>query len=597
MSRRAELAVVSFAALWFAACGPASSKNPDAGGDDTPDAQPACQLVGDLDGDTIRDCDDGTGDFDMDTVPNNMDTDSDGDGYPDSVEAGDADLNTLPADFDNDGRPNFLDLDSDNDGLLDADELSAGTDPLDTDSDDDGFSDLVEVTIHELCVMNPSECNGDPDPLDPNQNPSPLDYFFILPYQDPEQRKPLDFATNIGQADIHFSMDTTFSMNDEITNLRTGVANIVTQVSAEIPSSAFGVSRYEDFPVNGYGVSPDVPFEMHQRVTTNTTLVQAGVNALSVRNGSDVPESGWEALYRIATGNLLSWNGGSIAAFNPNAGYDPATNGLLGGVGFRDGSLPIVVHITDARSHDTVAVSPSCGGSSDTYSTAFVTAHGKATTFASLIAANVRVVGVSSLQNTGGCSPRGDLEEVATATGALVGPDAWGPVATRPAGCPVTQCCTGTNGAGRVTDGTGMCPLVFDVTANGAGLGAAVIAGIKALVNFAVIDVSAGKDSVPQPNAFGTLTDPQDFITDILPISLNPVPPGGVQLDPTGHIFLDVQPGTIATFDVKAENTILMQAADPQVFTLKIRVIGDGITILDTRQVVIIVPPAGSVIE
>ena len=53
----------------------------------------------------------------------------------------------------------------------------------------------------------------------------------------------------------------------------------------------------------------------------------------------------------------------------------------------------------------------------------------------------------------------------------------------------------------------------------------------------------------------------------------------------------------LATFDVKAENTILMQAADPQVFTLKIRVIGDGITVLDTRQVVIIVPPAGSVIE
>ena len=63
MSRRRAELLVSFAALvGFAACGPASSSNPDAGGDDTPDAQPACQHVGDTDGDTIDDCEEGIGD-------------------------------------------------------------------------------------------------------------------------------------------------------------------------------------------------------------------------------------------------------------------------------------------------------------------------------------------------------------------------------------------------------------------------------------------------------------------------------------------------------------------------------------------------------
>jgi hypothetical protein len=598
MSRLAPLV-----ALIFIACGPSSPKVPDA--DPTqPDAPPPCDYTADADGDTIADCDErvGVGDIDGDTNPNDHDTDSDGDGYPDMVEAGDGDLTTPPQDTDGDGEPNFIDIDSDNDGLTDDDELSAGTDPTDTDTDGDGFSDLVEVVIHDLCVMNPLECNGDPDPLDPNQTPSDLDYFFILPYMDPEQRKPLDFATDIGVADLHISMDTTGSMGSEIANLKTNMSQVITQVAAEVPNTAFGVSRYEDFPIGGYGFTGDLPFELHQRVTTNTALAQAGVNALNTRNGNDLPESGWEALYRIGTGGALSWTGGVVAAYNPTTGspgspvqpYDPATNGLLGGVGFREGALPIVVQIADARYHDTAPVPNPCGG--DVYGSD-VSAHSKVTAISSMVALSSKVLGVASNENFGGCSPRPDMEEIATATGARVAPAAFD-LGGRPPGCSATQCCTGVSGVGRATDGDGLCPLVFDVNGDGSGNTAQqVIRAVKLLVNFSVIDVSAQEDSVPQPNAFGGLTDPADFITDIVPVTLTPLPPGGVMLDPTGHIFLDVEPGTTATFDVQAENTFLMQAQDPQVFTMKIRVVGDGVTVLDTRQVVIIVPPEGTIIE
>jgi hypothetical protein len=581
--------------LGFAACGPTNTNH----GDDTivdgdpsgDDAPPLCQDYTDTDGDSIADCHDGSSDVDGDTVPNNQDTDSDGDGYTDAQEAGDTDVMTQPQDSDGDGRPNFIDGDSDNDGLTDAGELAAGTDPTSTDTDGDGASDLVEVTLHDLCVANPTECNGDPNPLDPGSVPSPDDYVFILPYQDPEQRRPLDFATDIGIADIHFSMDTTGSMGEEITALKMGLSSIITQITSEIPNTAIGVSRYEDFPVSPFGSSSfgDQPFQLHQRVTTNVALAQAGVDLLGTRGGSDLSESGWEALHRIATGALIQWTGGSIGTYDPNLGYDPATNGLIGGVGYRAGALPIAVQITDARSHDTVAVPNPCGG--DQLYGSSVSAHSKAATIAALQAASIRVVGVSSLQNTGGCSPRQDLEEVATATGARVPPTAWA------GSCGAGQCCTGLNGAARAPDGSGLCPLVFDVSNAGGGLGASVIAGIRALVNYAVIDISAITDSVPQPNAHGGTTDPADFITDIVPVNLTPLPAGGIVLDGTGHIFLDVQPGTTATFDVEAENTILMPAADPQVFTLKIRVLGDAITTLDTRQVVIIVPPQGTIIE
>jgi hypothetical protein len=584
---------VSLLALILLACGPTSQRQPDAD-PSQPDAPPPCDYTADADGDTIADCDERVGDVDMDSLPNDHDTDSDGDGYSDMDEAGDSVLTTSPQDSDGDGEPNFLDVDSDNDGLHDDDELANGTDPTDTDTDDDGFSDLVEVTIHELCLMNPAECNGDPDPLDPDVGVSDLDFFFILPYLDPEQRKPLDFATDIGVADLHFSMDTTGSMMSEINNLKTNVAAVITQVAAEVPNTAFGVSRYEDFPISFYGFTGDLPFELHQRVTTNTALVQTGVNALGTRNGNDIPESGWEALYRIGTGGALAWTGGVIPAYNPNAGYDPATNGLLGGVGFREGALPIVVQITDARSHDTTSPPNPCGG--DVYGSD-VSAHSKVQATNSLVAISARVLGIASLENFGGCNPRADLEEIATATGARVSPAAFD-LGGRPAGCAANQCCTGVSGAGRATDTAGLCPLVFDVNSDGTGnTSVQIIRAVKLLVNFSVIDVSSAEDSVPQLNAFGTLTDPAEFITDIIPIGLTPTPPGGVMLDPTGHIFLDVEPGTTATFDVKAENTILMQAQDPQVFTMKIRVIGDGVTVLDTRQVVIIVPPEGTIIQ
>ncbi|WP_241321806.1 tandem-95 repeat protein, partial [Belliella aquatica] len=95
-----------------------------------------------------------TDDADGDGLFNHLDLDSDGDGIPDSVEAGPDPAN--PIDTDNDGTPDFLDLDSDGDSILDS--VEAGPDPanpidtdgdgipdyLDLDSDNDGISDKVE---------------------------------------------------------------------------------------------------------------------------------------------------------------------------------------------------------------------------------------------------------------------------------------------------------------------------------------------------------------------------------------------------------------------------------------------------------------------
>ncbi|MEQ8273996.1 MAG: DUF4215 domain-containing protein [Deltaproteobacteria bacterium] len=126
---------------------------------------------------------------DGDALDDFADPDSDGDGIPDLLEAGDADPNTPPVDTDCDGLPDYRDTDSDGDGtpdanedldndgltnleeanqgtdladadtdgdgLLDGQEVTLGTDPLDADSDDDGIADGQELTLNI-------------DPLDPD---------------------------------------------------------------------------------------------------------------------------------------------------------------------------------------------------------------------------------------------------------------------------------------------------------------------------------------------------------------------------------------------------------------------------------------------
>jgi hypothetical protein len=84
-----------------------------------------CDRNADEDGDTISNGDEGCEcnlDTDNDGIPNYMDRDSDGDGWNDEYEAGDAYTETPPVDTDGDGIPDFLDMDSDNDGVIDGDE-------------------------------------------------------------------------------------------------------------------------------------------------------------------------------------------------------------------------------------------------------------------------------------------------------------------------------------------------------------------------------------------------------------------------------------------------------------------------------------------
>jgi hypothetical protein len=540
------------------------SAPPDTDGDGAPDYEDT-----DADGDTIADRHDAGVDTDRDGQPDFQDLDSDNDGLDDATEAGDADPATAPVDTDGDLIPDFRDPDSDNDGLADSLERESGTDPTREDSDGDGVSDLVEVSAGT-------------DPLDPADSPRTRgDFVFEVPYLEPPlpENDTLDFSTEVSQADVVFAMDSTGSMLGEIDTLKASIVTLTDTIRASVPNAGFAVTGYEDFPGGG-GLPGNQPFYLRHRVMTTNTAeglasITAQVNTYSTFAGSggDGPESGWEMLWQIMTGAGTALGGASVPAFDPATAY-PATPpageeiGDLPGVGFRDGSLPIVVWFTDAPNH-----SPGVAGAA-TVDMAL----------AELTARSARIVGVVSADGDGDARP--DVTTAVTGTGSVVPPEAWGPAGTRPAGCAEGQCCTGLNGAGEAPDGAGQCPVIFRISGTGGGLSDAVATAVEVLTGYGTLDVSAV--AVDDPS---DAVDALQFISFIEPTVSAPEPCAS-GLTVSGDSFVDVRPGTTVCFVIHAaQNVAVEPTTEPQIFMATIQVWGDRVTVLDERDVYFLVPP------
>jgi hypothetical protein len=150
-------------------------------------------------------------------------------------------------------------------------------------------------------------------------------------------------------------------------------------------------------------------------------------------------------------------------------------------------------------------------------------------------------------------------------------------------------------------DGNGN-PLLFITPADGTGIGQQVVEAIQLLAAQTPIDISAvardldddGVDATVfieriEANATGGIADPRDP---------NLVCAAGLTaIDTDGDIFpdtfIDVTPGTGVCFDIIPKmNTTVEPEDEPRIYKAAIDVLGDGITVLDTREVYFLVPPA-----
>ncbi len=452
MIRLMPLALLSLLLLLLSGCygnlgGPPGAVDDDDDGapDDDDDADDAADddddgtPPPDTDGDGISDADEGEGDTDGDGTPDFQDDDSDGDGIPDDEEAGDHDPDTPPLDSDGDGTPDFQDTDSDNDTLPDEEEgtedFDGDTIPdyLDVDSDDDLLSDEFEAAAGTSPYSDDTDSDGTSDLIeqalgtDPNDfldNPANNgDIVFVASSRGatyPEVNT-IGATTNYQLVDLYVLMDHTGSMGAEISAMKEAAVDIVDGLTcggtgnacledAECASdevcSLDGACIHD--PViyscvpslwsgsGEFGGSDEPPFEWlpyFPDPTVNNLSVQASASATADSIPGSTGMGGDERVFESAE---------CIA--DPSA-CDPAdlegcTTGGVGCPSFRDGSVRVLIQITDEED--------GCNTCASTAASA-----GQA-----LALANVSYIGINAEVESEG-DPQGTLEALALAAGSV----------------------------------------------------------------------------------------------------------------------------------------------------------------------------------
>ncbi len=384
------------------------------------------------------------------------------------------------------------------------------------------------------------------------------DLTVTLPFEGPEQPVDVEFTATPATVDVHLLVDTTASFDGEIRELQQTLSSTtIPALQQRIPSLTMGLSRFEDMPFAPFGLPTDRPYRLVTPQTTDLGAVASALFSLDdpLGAGGDAPESWFEALFQIATGRGLSLGRfGDIPTFS-SSGFG---GGSFGGVGFREGATRMIVLITDAPSHEAMD-----------YAAVVPGAHSGAQAVQALRALEARVVGVAS-----GAAARAALESVAVATGAVGAPSAG-------------QCSTGLGGTPRPAS-AGVCPLVYDLNPDGTGLSRTISDGIGAAL-----------DAIAYRRMLGEAReDSARFVSTVEPVSA--VAPGGasppVLLDmlpagaPDGRpdAFGTVRAGTRVRFRAVLRNRSVREGVFPQVFFLRIALVGDGVTQRETLVRVIV---------
>lgn len=512
-----------------------AAEPPDTDGDGVVDMQDL-----DSDADTISDRDEGTADPDGDDTPAYLDGDSDDDCRLDSIEAGDAVLDTPPKNSDDDPAADFVDIDSDNDGLPDGGEDSdcdgiQGVDETaadDDDTDDDGVSDLVEDAAGT-------------SPLDPADNPQANgDFVFVVPYEEAPSpgEDDLDFSTELKQVDVYVLVDISQSMQDELDSIRDNMQTVLENLAcAPAGNGAPGSCIPDLWSGIGSVLYPgEEPYRNRLSLQPNPSLISSAVPPVDTGSCSPCNETQLLALWATATGQ---GSGSSTCAVSDGFQSAPTCAGSPAGVGgigypcFRPNALPVILLATDEEPSDYECPSP-------------------ATTINALNGIGAKMIGIF------GTSPslllRSEMSELATGTGAV-------------------------SAAGD--------PLVFDgADANAASaIQDAVLAVSQVPLDITATAVDETGDPVDTVTAFVDHLETLQLGTADCADGLSGTDGDGDGFDDS---YVDVLPGTPVCWKLVAkDNTTVPATPEPQLYRATVEVFGDGVTLLDTRNVYFLVPP------
>jgi hypothetical protein len=242
------------------------------------------------------------------------------------------------------------------------------------------------------------------------------------------------FTLEIQEADVGFLLDTTCSMSGTMSAMAGEFSTMVDDLSSAIPDAQYGYATYDDYAMTPYGYtsSGDKPFILSSQITSAVGRVQSRMSSSSIHFGGDGPESGMEALFQAASGNgydqncdgryaagtdvqpLRSTSGDPFSGAGGSA-RDPSVpgGGEIGGFGFRDDALPIIVYATDNYLRDPESGYGSPGGCPRDA--------GSSDVISAVTGIGARLIGV----DTSG-TPTTQMNELADATGSLADLDGGG---------------------------------------------------------------------------------------------------------------------------------------------------------------------------
>jgi hypothetical protein len=419
------------------------------------------------------------------------------------------------------------------------------------------------------------------------RSPDPLgrhDFLYTSPFGGPASTADDDtlvFSAKVGQMDVAFLQDTTGSMTGELDNLKSALSStIIPGLAGRIKSLGLGIAAHDDFPVDPYG-SPglDVPVNVLQTISTDSSLSISAVNLLTIHGGGDIPEAQIPAQYHLLTGAGLTWPGGSIPPHLPGS-----TDTWFGAMQFRRGGTPVIVEITDASWHDTTNTPYSFMAPT---MTDLITAYN---------AVGGKFVGILIDLGTGdsGWSQGNTLSD---ATNSNVPPSAF------MGKCGTGMCCTGLDGAAKSPDGPGgTCRLNFAARSDGSGVGDGILNGLSAIVasGEGTYDarVLVSNDPANPPGV-----DATQFIQEVRAVeggdpahgcAANPGYKSSASL-PFDDTFKGVPSGTTICWKiVPAVNNFVKPIDRPQVFAVHLRVAQEPGDVFfgDDRVVLFVVPKA-----
>jgi hypothetical protein len=402
-----------------------------------------------------------------------------------------------------------------------------------------------------------------------------------LPFGGPPTSIVFVVTASPSALDVHLNVDTTSSMSSAIDELQFALkSSVIDRLRMRVEDVAFGVSRFADFPVVPYGFpgdegeeNADQPFVLVSPITTNFDRVLRAVNLLDqpLGSGGDIPEASGEALYQIATGAGYSTETQRFIQRKPVAAA--VGGGTLGGVGFRDFALHVVLHVTDAPTHTPAEYAE--GGLSGL--------HTLKDASAALGQLGARVVSILPTDcDAENCRMlytyrpiRTELETLALNSGASYAAERG-------------ECKTGI--AQTVLPAVGdRCPLVYDVRTDGSGLSRTISDGVLALLEEVRFDEVHADTS----------NDRLHFITEVrtepvqqpsgvpAPVARDRLPSG--KPDGVLESYVEVDRRSQLGFRVTLQNQTIMPRDAAQRFRVAVQVVGDSVR-LEERLLRVVVP-------